>query len=120
METIESKKIPTIPRLRMLKSIFTFISNPIPILNQYIEEVGDTYYMYMGGKVKSIMTANPHIIQHVLQKNHRNYRKSPIQMDQLAHYVGQGLLTSEGAYWLKQRRLIQPGFHRNKLAAKNA
>lgn len=117
MEPSTSKKIPTIPRLRMLKSIFTFISNPIPILNQYIEEVGDTYYMYMGGQMKSIMTANPHIIQHVLQKNHRNYRKSPIQVDQLAHYVGQGLLTSEGAYWLKQRRLIQPGFHRNKLAA---
>ena len=62
------------------------------------------------------MTANPHIIQHVLQKNQRNFRKSEIQVDQLAHFIGKGLLTSEGAYWLKQRRLIQPGFHRAKLA----
>ena len=29
--------------------------------------------------------------------------------------IGNGLLTSEGEYWLKQRRAIQPAFHRGKL-----
>ena len=33
----------------------------------------------------------------------------------LSKYVGKGLLTSSGDYWLKQRRLIQPAFHREKL-----
>jgi cytochrome P450 len=33
----------------------------------------------------------------------------------LGKYIGQGLLTSDGEYWLKQRRAIQPGFHRKRL-----
>lgn len=62
------------------------------------------------------MTTDPSLIKHVLQKNHRNYKKSDIQTKVLARFVGQGLLTSEGEYWLRQRRLIQPGFHRERLA----
>ncbi|MEM8909110.1 MAG: cytochrome P450 [Bacteroidota bacterium] len=107
---------PLIPRWRALQNLLRFVSNPIPVLDNYTQELGDTFCLYMGGKEKAIMTSNPHIIQHVLQKNHRNYRKSAIQVDQLAHFIGKGLLTSEGAYWLQQRRLIQPGFHRNRLA----
>lgn len=73
--------------------------------------------MYMGGFKKAIFTIDPEIIQHVMQKNNRNYRKSEIQTEMLGQFAGKGLLTSEGDYWLRQRRLIQPGFHRAKLAA---
>jgi len=38
-----------------------------------------------------------------------------MQTEILGHYVGQGLLTSDGAFWLRQRRMIQPAFHRSKL-----
>ena len=34
----------------------------------------------------------------------------------MGKYLGKGLLTSDGSYWLRQRRLIQPGFHKAKLA----
>lgn len=69
----------------------------------------------MGGMQKGIVTTEPAFIQHILQKNHRNYRKTFVQKDILGHYVGEGLLTSDGPYWLQQRRLIQPAFHREKL-----
>ena len=112
-----SKNIQVVPRWRAISNVFNFIENPIPILTNFVEEFGDTYYFYAGAMTKSIVTTNPKIIQHVLQKNHRNYNKTPIQTEQLAKFAGKGLLTSEGAYWLKQRRLIQPGFHRHKITS---
>ncbi len=44
-----------------------------------------------------------------------HFRKSPIQTRDLAIYVGRGLLTSEGELWQKQRKLIQPAFHKKQL-----
>jgi cytochrome P450 len=89
--------------------------NPIPILSENIRNYGKSYTFHIGGLKKGIVTTEPEFIQHVLQKNHRNYRKSGIQTDVLGRYVGRGLLTSDGAFWLRQRRLIQPAFHRDKL-----
>jgi cytochrome P450 len=52
----------------------------------------------------------------VLQENARNYHKSPLY-DRLRDNLGNGLLTSEDSFWLRQRRLAQPAFHRQRLAA---
>lgn len=107
---------PLISPLRTIKNIFRFVNTPIPVLQEYIALAGNTFSLYLSPQDKPIVTTNPHFIQHVLQKNHRNYKKSPVQVNQLAHFLGKGLLTSDGPYWLQQRRLIQPGFHRAKLA----
>jgi cytochrome P450 len=55
-------------------------------------------------------------VRHVLQDNAANYRKSPLY-DTLRQSLGDGLLTSEGAFWLRQRRIAQPAFHRQRIAA---
>ena len=115
--TKPASSIPTVPRMRSLMNSFKFVVNPIPYIDESIAKVGDTYKMFMGGFRKGLVTRDPEIIQHVLQKNHRKYSKSRLQTETIAKYVGHGLLTSEGDYWLRQRRLIQPGFHRAKLAA---
>ncbi len=112
-----SKKIPLIPRRTTLANAFRFVKNPLPVLNEFVEDKGEIFAMYMGGFSKAIFTTDPEIVQHVMQKNNRNYRKSEIQTKMIAQFAGQGLLTSDGSYWLRQRRLIQPGFHRAKLAA---
>ncbi len=108
-------QVPSIPRWRTLINAARFVANPAIVLGEYIREYGPTFYIYIGGMKKGIVTIEPHVIQHVLQKNNRNYRKSSIQVERLGHFLGQGLLTSDGEYWLRQRRLIQPGFHRSKL-----
>lgn len=81
------------------------------------EQYGETYQGYLGAIQPILATKDPDIIRHVLQKNHRNYRKTPMIFDKLRRFLGNGLLTSEGPYWLQQRRLIQPGFHRQRLQA---
>jgi cytochrome P450 len=62
-----------------------------------------------------ILTQDPEFIEYVLKKNHRNYFKSRMVSQKLGRFIGQGLLTSNGSYWLQQRRLIQPGFHIQKI-----
>ncbi len=57
---------------------------------------------------------NPEYIHHILQENNRNYTKS-LRYEQLKYLLGNGLLTSEGEFWLRQRRMIQPAFHKQKL-----
>ena len=106
---------PTVPRWRTISNAFRLVHNPIPVVNEYIANYGKTHCLYFGGIKKGFLSIEPSFVQHFMQKNHRNYRKSAIQTESLAEYLGHGLLTSDGSYWLQQRRLIQPGFHRKRL-----
>ncbi len=48
----------------------------------------------------------------MLQENPRNYVKG---YDKVAVLLGNGLVMSEGSFWRRQRRLMQPAFHRRRL-----
>lgn len=90
------------------------VKDPIGTMEESMEKFNGTYAVNLGLK-RMIVTQDPGFIDHVLRVNHKNYHKSPIQTDQLGKFLGKGLLTSNGEYWLKQRRLIQPGFHIDKI-----
>jgi cytochrome P450 len=64
-----------------------------------------------------ILINHPDHIKHVLQDNNHNYDKDTFDYRLLKIAVGNGLLTSDGDTWLRQRRLIQPAFHRQRLVA---
>ncbi len=66
------------------------------------------------GPASMVLLAHPDAVQHVLQMNHQNYLKG---YDVTEPIIGQGLVTSEGEFWLRQRRLIQPMFHRERVAS---
>jgi cytochrome P450 len=61
------------------------------------------------------LVSHPDAVQYVLRDNARNYRKG-LLFKPIAALQGQGLLTSEGDLWMRQRRLVQPVFHRRQLA----
>lgn len=108
-------KIPTVPLIKTIRGALRFVQNPLPVIDEALQDYGPTYITRIIGGQRLIMTTDADIIQHVLQGNHKNYQKSKIQTESLGKYVGQGLLTVNGPYWLRQRRLIQPGFHRSRL-----
>jgi cytochrome P450 len=60
---------------------------------------------------------HPEGVRRVLQENNRNYGKGSLTLGFFKPVVGEGLFTSEGATWLRQRRLMQPVFHRRSVAA---
>ncbi|MBU6122544.1 cytochrome P450 [Hymenobacter siberiensis] len=108
-------RLPRLPRWRSLLRSFALAKDPLPVLNQVLARHGDTVELFIGGVEKSILTRDPGLIQHVLQKNNRNYAKSKFTRG-FSRYIGHGLLTNDGPDWLRQRRLIQPGFHRQRVA----
>lgn len=106
----------SVPRYISLPQTLSFVNDPVKALMTYHERYGQSFYLYVGGIKKMLLTTEPGLIQHVLQRGHRKWEKSELQTDQVAKYLGRGLLTNTGTDWLKQRRLIQPGFHRQRLA----
>jgi cytochrome P450 len=102
--------------LQSLVRTYKQVKNPVGTMEESMERYNGTYAVNLGLK-RLIATQDPGFIDHVLRTNHRNYHKSPIQTVQLGRFLGKGLLTSNGEYWLKQRRLIQPGFHIDKIQA---
>lgn len=93
------------------------VNDPIETMTESIHRFGDSYSVFSGVFQKSILTQDPEFIEYVLKKNHKNYYKSKMASEKLGRFLGRGLLTSNGSYWLQQRRLIQPGFHHQKIAA---
>ena len=106
---------PQSPRWRGILNSLRMTDNPIPVLDQVLEKFGNTAELFIGGGQRTVLTRDPGLVQHILQKNHRNYAKSNLTRG-FARYVGHGLLTNDGPDWLRQRRLIQPGFHRQRVA----
>ena len=60
---------------------------------------------------------NPDGVKHVLQENQQNYNKDLYPYQIFKPLLGRGLVTNDGKSWLHQRRLMQPAFHRKRLAA---
>ncbi len=59
--------------------------------------------------------SHPDHIEYVLSTNYRNFKKAfTLRIPFMRRLAGNGLLTSEGDSWLRQRRLVQPAFHRER------
>jgi cytochrome P450 len=90
-------------------------SDPLRTFLEAADRYGDIVHL-KAGPYHGYLLSDPADIRHVLQDNARNYHKSPLY-DRLKDGLGNGLLTSEDSFWLRQRRLAQPAFHRQRLVA---
>jgi cytochrome P450 len=90
-------------------------SNPIRTFLDAADRYGDFVHL-KAGPYHGFLASDPAAIKHVLQDNARNYHKSPLY-ERIRDGLGNGLLTSEDSFWLRQRRLAQPAFHRQRLTA---
>lgn len=112
-----AEMIPPLVRVQLLPTRIPEIQrDPLTFLQHNAALHGD-FILYPLGLWNVIQVTHPAIIKHILQDNNRNYTKNTIQYNTLAQVTGRGLLTSDGDLWLSQRRLMQPAFHRQRLAA---
>jgi len=81
-------------------------------------EYGDVVqYRGIGPLFPVFCLAHPDYTKYVLQDNNKNYPKTKFVDDKWRMVVGEGLICSTGDFWKRQRRLAQPAFHRQKIAA---
>ncbi|MEL6810414.1 MAG: cytochrome P450 [Bacteroidota bacterium] len=105
----------SLPLVKFFWNAEAIRKNPIPFHRKFFSTYGDTFSVRLGRKKWLMLSRDKEVVEYILRKNHKNYYKSKIQTDYLSKYLGHGLLTSNGEYWLQQRRLIQPAFHKQKM-----
>ena len=108
---------PRVSRVRAFFESRDMTRDPVAVFAKHSHDLGDTFVYYFGGVKKAIVTQCPLVLKHVLKDNYKNYHKSDIQVKRMGQFLGPGLLTSHGDYWLKQRQLIQKGLRRDKLVS---
>jgi cytochrome P450 len=80
-------------------------------------DYGDVVDIRIFGPRHAYLLAHPDHVRHVLQDHLQNYPKHPIAYGALKDTLGNGVLTAEGSYWLRQRRLMLPALHRQRIAS---
>ena len=91
--------------------------DPLTLYESAWKQYGDIVRLRALPGVYFFLLVHPDAVEHVLAKNHKNYRKPDSFNKPASLLAGKGLLTDEGSSWLSRRRLVQPGFSRQRLAA---
>lgn len=108
MTTQVASRRPPGPPGSFLRLIRRAVNDPLQLLLD-LASYGDVVTVR---RDKTFLINSPDDIKRVLQDNHFNYQKGERYISALEPLFGRGLLTSEGDLWRRQRRQIQPAFHR--------
>ncbi|HEX8864228.1 MAG TPA: cytochrome P450 [Lentzea sp.] len=92
--------------LPMLRKRFAFTSN--------LRRQGDLVQVHLG-PMRTLFVASPALMHQVLVTDAPKFRKG-MMFDKFRPFIGNGLVVSSGAFHLRQRRMMQPAFHRDRLA----
>ena len=103
------------PRYFLLRHLRAAARDPLGFYLRFWREHGDVVRVHWHGQHYLTLCVAPAAVERVLQSNWTNYPKG-FFYKRLSVFTGQGLFTSEGDLWLKQRRLAQPAFHRARVA----
>jgi cytochrome P450 len=88
--------------------------NPISFLGWMKKEFGDVVHFRLG-PAKVFLVSHPDHIQEVLSTQSQNFMKGT-GLQWAKRLLGDGLIVSEGDTHHRQRRMIQPSFHRQRIA----
>ncbi|SFW72316.1 cytochrome P450 [Amycolatopsis australiensis] len=97
--------------IRLLKQLFT---DRLALMGDNAEAYGDVVRIAIGPKAMYLVN-HPDLAKHVLADNAANYHKG-IGLQEARRALGDGLLTSDGETWRRQRRTIQPVFQPKRIA----
>ena len=99
----------------LLGSLPQVRSDPIRMFLEAFHAYGEVV-RFRFGSIVGHLVSSPRGVNHVLAENNKNYGKRTRGYRNLRYVLGNGLLTSEGDFWKRQRRIAQPAFHRQRIA----
>ena len=114
MSTINKIKLPPGPKTKLpLGHLFSFRRDSLGFLKEVAQKYGDIVHLRIG-PLRIVLLNHPDFIKEVLTTQHRNFVKGrPLEMAK--ELLGDGLLTSEGAFHKRHSQIIQPAFHRKMI-----
>jgi len=96
-------------------SVLSYRRGPLPFFQNLANQYGDISYFRLGPQ-EAYFLNHPDYIKDVLVTNNQNFMKGLV-LQRAKRLLGEGLLTSEGDYHRRQRRLAQPAFHRQRIVS---
>ena len=99
--------------LPIVGSTHRLFRDPLGFAERCAREYGDVVSLRVAG-TDAVQLSHPDHVEYVLADNFGNYRKGEFYRSEL-ELLGEGLLTSEGDLWRRQRSLIGPIFHPNRI-----
>ncbi len=99
----------------LLGSLRDFSRDQLGFYARCAREYGDVVPVRLG-PFPGLLIYHPDAIEEVLVVRNRDFIKSR-GVRLMRSFLGDGLFTAEGDLWLRQRRLMQPAFHRQRVAA---
>ena len=106
---------PTFPQRFPGQALLAFRRDPIAFLRLAASEGSDIVRLPFS-RFPIFLLNHPDLIKDVLVTHQKQFKKGRA-LEQMKRLLGEGLLTSESAFHLRQRRLIQPAFHRRQIAS---
>jgi cytochrome P450 len=117
--TAQSRRpMPGPPRAATLRLLMRMVRNRLEVMEYVAARYGDAVRLPLGPKTLHVFN-HPDYAKHVLADNAANYQKGIGQVH-ARRVIGDGLLTSEGELWRKQRKTIQPVFQPKRIARQSA
>jgi cytochrome P450 len=98
----------------LLGNIGELRQDTLAFFTRTARELGDVA-SFRAGLRRIVLVSQPRLIEEILVTNAKSFTKH-LGARMLRSTLGNGLLTSEGPFWLRQRRLIQPSFSRERIA----
>ena len=103
------------PRRWLTGNLPDFVPDRLEFLTDCARRYGDVVALRLGPR-RLLVVNHPDLVEDVLVTQNRRFIKH-FALRRARRALGKGLLTSEGDFWRRQRRLAQPGFHRERIAA---
>lgn len=106
---------PRVPGHWLMGNLPEFRAGRLPFLERVARDYGDMAQLRLGPR-RFWLLNHPDLIEDVLVTNNRAFTKH-FALRMARPTLGNGLLTSEGDFWRRQRKLAQPAFHRDRIAS---
>jgi cytochrome P450 len=114
VDVVAVRRAPQVRGYPVVGVVPKLFRDPVAFCADVVRTHGDFVGLDLGFS-QGYIVCNPSHVKEVLQEKNRNFGKGK-SWEAMRHVIGNSLATADGEYWLRQRRMIQPAFHRERLA----